>query len=251
MKRQSLTAVLTSTLIVAGCATAPPHNPFKIAEEEFHSKIKTIALSPLAVPGDLTDSDPVKAKFESLIQAKLREAGFSVVPSKESGEIFSNMNKQLGGIFDPVTGKRDETKFKAVREHALRELSTKFKADAVLSGGIIAGTARFGGGKASWWGTTESVAMSDGFLAAFQVANLSGSIRTLSLVVSIENINGGDAYMNMGGIQLAAKLSGGQFVPVPRDKLFASEERIAGAVNYALAPLVRKSAAADAPKAQP
>ena len=91
--------------------------------------------------------------------------------------------------------------------------------------------------------------MSEGFLAALQVGNMSGSIRSLSLVVSIENINGGDAYVNMGGIQLAAKLSGGQFVPVPRDQLFASEERIAGAVNYALAPLVRKSAA-GAPKAQ-
>jgi len=58
MKRQSLTAVFATTLIIAGCATTPPHNPFKISEEEFHSKIKTIALSPLTVPGDLTDSDP-------------------------------------------------------------------------------------------------------------------------------------------------------------------------------------------------
>jgi len=181
----------------------------------------------------------------------LSEAGFSVVPSKESEEIFSNMNKQLGGIFDPVTGKRDEAKFKAAREHALRELSTKFKADAVLSAGIIGGTARFGGGKASWWGTSESVAMSEGFLAALQLGNVSGSIRTLSLAVSIENINGGDAYFNMGGIQLAAKFSGGQFVPVPRNQLFASEERITGAVNYALAPLAKKSAAPGAPKAQP
>jgi len=252
MKRQSLlTAALTTTLIVAGCATAPPYNPFKITEEEFRGKIKTIALSPVAVPADLADSDPVKAKFESLIQAKLREAGFSVVPSQETAEIFNNMNKQLGGIFDPVTGKRDETKFKAAREHALRELNTKFKADAVLYPSISAGTARFGGGKASWGGTSESVAISEGFLAALQVGNLSGSVRALSLVVSIENINGGDAYVNMGGIQLAAKYSGGQFVAVPRNQLFASEERVVGAVNYALAPLVKNSAPAGAPKAKP
>jgi len=34
MKRQSLTAVFATTLIVTGCATTPPHNPFKITEEE-------------------------------------------------------------------------------------------------------------------------------------------------------------------------------------------------------------------------
>ncbi|HEX9201022.1 MAG TPA: hypothetical protein VF865_15795, partial [Acidobacteriaceae bacterium] len=164
MKRQSLlTAALTTTLIAAGCATAPPYNPFKIAEEEFHGKIKTIALAPVGVPGDLGDPDPVKAEFESLIEAKLREAGFSVVPSRESAEIFNNMNKQLGGIFDPVTGKRDETKLKTAQEHARRELGAKFKADAVLYPGISLGVASFAGGSASWGGTSESLAMTEGF----------------------------------------------------------------------------------------
>jgi hypothetical protein len=252
MKRQSLLkAVLTTALIVAGCATTTPYNPFKIPAEEIHSNFKTIALSPVAVPGDIEDPNPIKAKFESLIQAKLREAGFSVVPSAESAEIFSNMNKQLGGIFDPVTGQRDETKFKAAKEHALRELSTKFKADAVLYSRISAGTARFSGGKASWGGTSESVSMTEGFLGALQVGQLRGNTTALSLVVSIENINGGVAYVNTGGIQLAAKISGGQFVPVPRNQLFASEERVAAAVNYAFAPLVRSPAPAGAPKAQP
>ena len=41
MKRQSLlTAALTTTLIVAGCATAPPYNPFKITEEDWRNRKK-------------------------------------------------------------------------------------------------------------------------------------------------------------------------------------------------------------------
>src|SRR6266568_4287322 len=190
MKRQSLlTAALTTTLIAAGCATAPPYNPFKIAEEEFHGKIKTIALAPVGVPGDLGDPDPVKAEFESLMEAK-------------------------------------------------------FKADAVLYPGISLGVASFAGGSASWGGTSESLAMTEGFFGQLQVGNLRGTTRALSLIVTIENIHGGDVYVNMGGIQLAAKISGGQFVPVPRNQLFANQERNAAAVNTALGPLVRNAAPA-------
>ena len=252
MKRQSLlTVALTTAFIVAGCATAPPYNPFKIAEEEFHGKIRTIALAPIGVPGDLSEPDPVKAKFESLIEAKLREAGFSVVPSRESAEIFDKMNKQLGGIFDPVTGKRDETKLKTAQEHARRELGEKFKADAVLYPSIRSGLAKFSGGHASWGGASESLAMTEGFFGQLQVGQLRGTANALSLFVRIENIHGGDAYVNMGGIQLAVKISGGQFVPVPRGSLFVSQERNAAAVNTALGPLVRNPAPAGSPGTKP
>ena len=252
MLRQSLlAAALATTLIVAGCATTPPYNPFKIAQEEFYGKIKTIALAPVGVPTDLEDPDPVKAKFEPLIEAKLREAGFSVVPSRESAGIFESMNKQLGGIFDPVTGKRDDTKFKTVREHALRELSTKFKADAVLYPNIRVGTASFAGGRANWDGTSESLSPTEGFMGMLMVGQFHGTTRALSLIVTIENIHGVDAYVNGGGIQLVSKLSGGKFVLVPRNQLFADEKRIAAAVNIALGPLARNPAPAGERKAQP
>src|SRR3970040_136883 len=95
MLRQSLlAAALATTLIVGGCATTPPYNPLKGTPEDFYGKIKTIALAPVGVPRDLETPDPVKAKFEPLIEAKLREAGFSVVPSRESAGIFASMNKQ-------------------------------------------------------------------------------------------------------------------------------------------------------------
>ena len=53
-----------------------------------------------------------------------------------------------------------------------------------------------------------------------------------------EDMNGVQMYSNAGGIQVLAKLSGGTFAPVPRDELFASEERNIAAVNIALGSLV-------------
>ena len=209
MLRQSLlAAALATILIVGGCATTPPYNPFKVTQEEFYGKIKTIALAPVGVPRDLENPDP-------------------------------------------VTGKRDETKFKTVREHALRELSTKFKADAVLYPNIRAGTARFAGGQANWDGASESLSPTEGFMGMLMVGQFQGTTGALSLIVTIENIHGVDAYVNGGGIQLISKLSGGKFVPVPRSQLFADEKRIAAAVNIALGPLARNPAPAEAPKVQP
>lgn len=252
MLRQSLlTAALAITLIGGGCATTAPHNPFLITQEEFYSKIKTIALAPVGVPRDLEDPDPVRAKFESLIEAKLREAGFSVVPSRDSAGLFETMNKQLGGMFDPVTGKRDETKFKTVREHFLREAQTKFKADAVLYPNIRTGPARFAGAQASWDGTTESLAVTEGFWGLLSVGNVQGTTAALSLSVTIEDIHGVDAYLNWGGIQLISKVSYGKFVPVPRSQLFVDEKRNAAAVSIALGPLARNPAPAGDSKAQP
>jgi hypothetical protein len=246
-----LRAALAATLFAAGCTTTVPYDPFKMPKDEFYGKIKTIAVAPIRVPNDIVDPEAVKTSLESLVEAKVREAGFSPVPPKDTGGVFDEMNKQMGGVFDPITGQRDETKVKAAEEHARRELATRFKADAVLHARFLPGTTPFGGGKANWHGTSESVATAEGFLAAFQVSNLRGNIGTLSLLVVIEDIQGVNVYINMGGIQLLAKVSGGQFVQVPRDQLLANKERNAAAVNIALSPLVKNPAQTESPKTQP
>jgi hypothetical protein len=235
-------------LAIAGCvSTAPRYNPFKVAETEIRQKVKRIALFPVSLPTDLDDPDPVKAKFEALISAKLKEGGFVPVPSQELDAIWKRMKEQLGGFFDPITGKRDEAKFKTAREHALREIQAKTKADAVLHPSIqfikVNFYPNFYMNEASWHGTSESM-LTGGFWGFFG-SQLSGTTTALSLYVTVEDINGVDMYANAGGIQLAYKLSGQSFVAVPRQQLFADEQRNQGAVNVALNPLIGK---ADLPK---
>lgn len=255
MKRQ---AVLLVTLVVAliggGCATTPPpYNPFRISQEEFQAKIKMIALAPVAIYGDLDDPEPVKAKFESLIEAKLRDGGLSVVPSREVAPIWKRMSEQVGGYFDPVTGKRDETKFRTVREHTLREINTKFNADAMLYTSIVPVKAEWSGRTASWDGVEEPIRSTGGqIVEAFLFGTTSsGTVGALSLAVIVEDRNGVDMYVNSGGIQVLAKISGGKFIPVPRHELFADEERNVTAVNIALEPLVPKSTTPGAPEKKP
>ena len=245
MIRHSLLGMtLAVSLVGAGCATGAPYNPFKIAQDEFYGKIKVIALAPVVFPRDVEDPEPAAVTFESLIQAKLQEAGFSVVPSREYAETRKRMAQTVGGVFDPVTGRPDESKSKIVQEHTLRELNTKFNATAVLYPSVRAVKAAFNVGLARWDGTSEPIA-AGGFLSTLRTSQSIGTTTALSLVAIIKDIHGVDLYANGGGIQLLSKLStnwfpGAQFTPVPRNELFANEERNMTAVNITLGPLVRK-----------
>jgi hypothetical protein len=110
-------------------------------------------------------------------------------------------------------------------------------------------------GTASWDDTSESIkSTGEQVKDALPLALIgigvtySGTVGALSLVVRVEDIHGAPVYSNGGGIQVLAKISGGKFVPVPREELFANEERNVAATNIALGPLVTNPMAKGTPK---
>jgi hypothetical protein len=192
------------------------------------------------VPDGLEDPEPIKAKFTALIESAVRDSGFALVPAQECAELWEHMTKQVGGYFDAVTGKLDKAKFIAVREHCLREFSTQFHADAWLHPVIRMVPAPFTADTARWHGTSEPLT-SAGFWQAFLGVSHSGTAPAFSLLIAIEDVHGVDMYLNAGGIQLANKIVGGKFTPVPRQELFVNDERNAAAVHIALGPLRKSS----------
>jgi hypothetical protein len=243
--------------IEVGCATSrPPYEPFTTSREEFFSKVKTIALATFLVPSDLEDPEPIKNKYEALITAKLREAGFTVILSSEYDAVWKRAMEQMGGIFDPITGKPDEAKRNSMKMHTLRELQRTVHADVVLYPRVQAKAVKFFNGIAVWDGATES-------LVGLQVNNAmnrflhrmyskySGTVSALSLITIIQDINGVTMYSNGGGIQLLAQLSGGSFVPVPRAELFSSEEHYTKSLNLALGSLVKNDQSLEGAKEKP
>jgi hypothetical protein len=149
----------------------------------------------------------------------------------------------MSGYFDPRTEELiDDAKFKTVREHILRELSAKFKVDAVLHPSIRLFKAPWNLGTANWHGATESI--KPGWMQVFDAltnVSISGSVRALSLVVDVEDIHGTPLYWNAGGIQVLSKISAeGKSVPVPQSELLANDERNVMAVNIALGALIGK-----------
>ena len=233
--------------VFVGCATTAPYNPFKIPKDEIYGKVQRIALVPVEVPEDLETPYPVNVKFESLIETTLREAGFEVIRSEAYSKTWKQTSKRLGGLFDPSTGKADKAKFKTAREQCRQEMREKFNANALLYPHIVTVKASFSYGgflpqytKADWDGVSQKIGHS----------NVHGTVAALSLLVAIEDAHGASMYVNKGGIQALSTISekflrGAKFVPVPREELFANEERNKMAVDIALGPLVAKSAKKD------
>lgn len=242
MKRDSLLiALLITALIVISCASSRPYNPFKINKDQFYGKVEKIACYPVAIITkiELTNEKIIKAKFDSLIVKKLITAGFLVVPSNEVAEIQETVKEQVGDLFDPKTGKPDSAKWESMREQIRQELKTKFNADVTLYPHIRTVKAGFSGGKARWFGTSESLGPK-GFLKSLlsQSGRYSGGVPALALFVQIDDLNGDTLYIKGGGIQVLHKLSGGSLEDIPAEELFAYEERNIEAVNIALDSLV-------------
>ena len=129
----------------------------------------------------------------------------------------------------------------------MRELNGKTRADAELYSGMGTVKANFNANRARWHGTAEYL-VSGGFWAAFAAGNTYGTVPAVSLFVSLADMNGVDMYVHAGGVQVLSKLSGRNFVAVPRHELFIDEERNRHAVNIALNPLVGKAAPEENPQ---
>ena len=241
----SIARPLALVVALAGCATAPPYNPFQVSEDQFRTTVKRIALAPIAVPPQLGISESAKLRFDSLIEAKLQEAGFATFPAKDWGEVFARMQQEVGGVFDPRTGSPDETKTKTVWARTANEIRSRFQHDAVLLPRIHIVKAEWSSASARWDGVSEMLASG---LAVLGAPNAHGTMPALSLVVSIGSPDpeGPAQYRHRAGIQVLEKLSpiterfSGLFVPVPQEQLLRNDERNRAAVEIALGPLLKK-----------
>lgn len=240
---------------VVSCSTAKPtYEPFKVNREEFLTKVKTIALAPLTVPGDLEDAEQVKDKYESLISLKLGERGFTIIPSKEFQAVYKKTMEQMGGVFDPMTGKLDESKGEALQTHTLRELQRTTHSDAVLYPRLYPFTVRHVNGVATWDGVSESIkgarveSWIDRYVAAIGVGGAHGTVTALSLVVVINDIDAVKMCANAGGVQLLAHFDGVDFKSVTRAELLPSEDYYSKSINLALGPLLNPDSPIDGGK---
>jgi hypothetical protein len=229
--------------VLAGCAAkAPPYNPYTVPREQFYGRLKTVALSPITLPRELENPEPVREKFLSLLDAQLRNAGFTVVGSDRARVIWDSMATEMHGFYDPVTGQRDEAKVRAVRMHLYRELKAKYNIDAMLFSWIAVVPAKLEHDKAKWDGTSQG-ASRQGFWKAVLGISHDGTIPALSLHVLLSDTEDTDLYRNIGGIQVLAKADVNGLQDVPRSELFVDEERNSKAVHLALDPLLRPAPA--------
>jgi len=227
--------------VASGCAKHYISHPFK-PDTSSAREINIIALAPVEVPSDLLKSAQVPLELGSMISEKLVQAGFQVVGPEVFKEKMTAVIREKGGAYDPITGKRDEAKFRELKKACLSNIQATTGAKAALWAKVVPVPAPFSGCRARWDGTTEYVSTT--FLGIFcPTSSMFGNTSALSLVVTMEDIDGNILYFNGGGIQLLKRFVesfpfGGKFQNVADDQLLADTARKSAAVELALGPLL-------------
>ena len=233
-------------LLVAACASAPPpYDPFRVPRDTFYGSLKTVALAPVDVPGVGNETETVRSRYARLIQERLEGAGLKVVGPDRVGPIMSAEAAKIGGLYDPVTGKIDDSKRKVFVQACGAELFAQYGVDALLRADVRVVKAHVNADKAHWDGMTESYTIRSFWNV---LTTHSGTLPALSLVVRLSRPNGELLYAQAGGIQLLAHIGGdfsGGFVDVPESEILTDLDRIHGSVDLALDPLLGPTAKQD------
>ena len=233
-------------LLVAACASAPPpYDPFRVPRDSFYGSLKTVALAPVDVPRAGKETEAVRSRYARLIQERLEGAGLKVVGPDRVGPIMIAEAEKIGGLYDPVTGKIDDSKRKAFVQACGAELFARYGVDALLRADVRVVKASVNADKAHWDGLTESSTFSSFWNV---LTTHSGTLPALSLVVRLSRPSGELLYAQAGGIQLLVHIGGsfsGGFVDVPESEILTDLERVHGSVDRALDPLLGPIARQD------
>jgi hypothetical protein len=118
--------------VFIGLACATPYDPFKVPAEEVRKRVHTLAVSPLDVRVELDDVERVRALVEPRVVTMLREGGFEVIAPDEWDRRWLTVAKEVGPIWDPATGKRDQGRYEAARTALHHDLATERGVDAIV-----------------------------------------------------------------------------------------------------------------------
>lgn len=219
-----------STLPMAAEVVLPPSAP----GAQIKQQVMTVALKPVDATGHPLDS-LVKARYEKQLSDKLAQLGFRVIAPSTYARAAEAAAAEVGGIYDPITGKPAPDKAKAAQEVLGRRLRETHAVDAIMSAEFTRVGAPYDlQGAAAWDGTSQSVFAT---VAGWNGKPYTGTQSALSLLVRLEDISGQHLYSKRGGIELTALFMNGEFQRVPPDKLLIDESKTAHAVEVALAGL--------------
>ena len=246
------TTLLAAGTALTGCFFQTPerqYNPFLAPADSVLKVVSTVVVTPVVPPQGVVVSDSVSAQISFLIEARLRQAGFSVVPAMEYTRIWDGILRQLGGFFDPLTGERDEGKFEAARKELLRELKGRFDTQVLLYAELQVVDALVDGGVASWDGAThdlrgENWPIGPAFQDTFERDEFGGRgdgvVSAVTLMVAIDGPDGVEVYRNFGGLEVLARRDKATAEIEGEFAVRAEPDRVVHAVERVLGPLLGK-----------
>lgn len=226
-----------ATPILAARATQPAAAmpPLRVPKDEFGSRVKTIALSPLWVSVGREIPDASESIEQSIAQA-LEKRGISVVPSRIYVEAYLKNQTTHAPYFDAFTGAPLKDRHEALKKAVWAELQGNQKVDAILEPGVIQVMAMNNSGTVAWDGVSQSFSQSENVFARFNASaqGVAGTVPALSLASRIHTPDGTDLFVKRVGVQTLRRMAAMGEVDVTPDRILSDRNRIDEAVAILL-----------------
>ncbi len=136
-------------------SAAREDSPLLVPRAQIMDSIHTIVLGPLLTNG-FTPSVEVTAHYRSLVHERLAKLGWDVVDSDQINAAFSAAVKQVGGLYDPLTGKVDSDRLRSLTQSAIKALSLAAPPDGIAILALAKTSAIQKYGNVDWDGTQQS-----------------------------------------------------------------------------------------------
>ncbi|MCC2616829.1 hypothetical protein LJ739_11305 [Aestuariibacter halophilus] len=233
MKR-IISVLICSFFVLSACKST---HRVAISGQEYLVNYKAIVLTGFSMPDALEYRTDIRDYYASKVTDIFESRGIKVFDESLYFDEFEKQKALAGGYIDEYTGKVDTDKRNQIRQKTLQSLRATHGIDSVLFYDLRRRTAHFGDYRAQWDGQEEPYELSNSDLTNFLstlVANTSGKIPALSLMVFMEDMDGKELYMGAGGVQLVAKLNDDdEFESIPVDKLLRDEAKLDFSVEEA------------------
>lgn len=250
MRAVRVAALILGILYLTALAGAPAR---AATSEAIREQVKTIAVVPVVGATYIPNADEAKRRLEQLMEQRLTEAGYTVIPAATMRELQDKVRLALGGYYDPRSGNLDKQRFEAWDTHVTSEFRRLHPSDAWLYSRIVQVRAPVSGWNAVWDGVEESMIGAESNAShMFNIPDVVGSLSALSLQVGLAGQGSDMLYTGSGGLQLVEyfkEVSAGatffgvgaaetRYVPVDEAAILTDPLREQRAVALALDPLL-------------
>lgn len=229
--RNRLGWLLLAAVLAAQATAADKDSPFTSSKRDFSRQYKVIALAPVDANEYLQMPDAVARALETEVTRHLERSGFTVIPSSVLAGIRETMEAQVGGVKDPETGATDIAKWRAVREHSIREMRLQHKFDALGMIRVDVNRVPMESDEVEWDGVKQRIEREG------RRQKYTATIAVSSVSFAVFDHADRPQYVNYGGLEPLMHRVEDQLEPLDPSAFFRDDKRIRNAAEVAMNPI--------------
>lgn len=229
--RAGIACLVLAIAVALPALAADEDSPFTSSKRDFSRQYKVIALAPVDANDYLQMPDAVARQLEADVTRHLQRNGFTVIPSSVLAGIRETMEAQVGGVMDPETGQTDMARWRAVREHSLRELRRQHTFDAIGIIRVDVNRVPMESDEVEWDGVKQRIDREG------RRKKYTATIAVSSVSFAVFDHADRPQYVNYGGLEPLMRRVEDQLEPKDPSQFFLDEKRIREAVEVAMKPI--------------